>query len=323
MADEVRMAWESRIGAASSNSGSPPADPTEELEVLSFDVQDIQTREDASGITGTLSVPADRMIEMSRMVAGTITFEPTPATALAWFPRAFGAAAGSPTSGVYPMTLGDTLPEIDLFGYAKSGTAGLHIFRECKITSLTLAAQEGGRLIATMGFLGKDRDAGITSSYTWPLGLTYDRASPWRFSDATLTISATAYKFYRTAFTVDNLLQPRFMSGSLTPTAFVRGMRRVMLGLSEPWGNGLPHLNTLRSSQLSTAVLKFGYGSGSSERYIQLNMPNLIPPVVRSPVIRGREEIRFDVELQACATTTAGELTDHSELTASVKAAGS
>lgn len=323
MADEVRMGWECRLGFATSNSGSPPADPTEELEFLTDGLSDSQIREDVSGITGVLSQPADRMLEMSRSVGGAIIFEPTPVTALAWLPRIMGAAAGSPTSGVYPMTLGDTLPQVDAFSMKKSVLKGHHIFRECQVSSATFEGQEGGRLRCLLNLVGKDRDADITTDYTWPSGLLLDRAMPWRFADATLTVGGTAYKFYRCALTIDNLLQPRWMSGSLTPTTFVRGYRRIMLGLSEPWGNGLPHHNTLRTTQLSTAVLKFSYGSGSSERYIQFNMPNLIPPLTRSPVIPGREEVRYDVELQACATTTSGEVVDHSELTASVKAAGS
>ncbi|MBL8865394.1 MAG: hypothetical protein JNK93_07515 [Planctomycetia bacterium] len=323
MADEVRMGFEGKFGVALSNPGSPPTDPTEVLEILGDDIQDVQIREDVSGITGIRSSPADRMLEMARSVAGPFTFEPTPVSALAWLPRIFGAAAGSPTGGVTPFTLGNTLPDLDIFSLRKSGNAGLHVFRQCKVASATFMGEEGGRLRCVVNILGRDRDPDITTNYTWPAGLLYDRQVPWRLSDCTLTVAGTPYKFYRFALTVDNLLGTRMMSGSLTPVDFPTSGRRVMLGLSFPWGNGLPLHSTLRTSQLSTGVVKFGYGTGADERYIQFNLPNLIPPLNRSPVLPGRAEIRYDVELMACATTNAGAVVDHSELTASVKAAGS
>lgn len=326
MADLVRMGWTSKLGFAVSNPASPPTDPTEMLEFLDDGVQDSQVREMSAGIIGIRSEPADRMIEMARSVGGAIPFEPTPASLLAWLPRIFGAPATGPTAGVSSFTLGNVLPAVDQF--ALKGTDGatetaLHIFRECQVASALFDAQEGGRFRCTLNLVGKDRDETINIAYTWPGGLTYDRQPFWRFSDCTLTLGGTPYKFYRFALSVDNLLTPRMMSGSLTPVEYPTNGRRVMLGLSTPWGNGRPLHQTLRTSQLSTAVLKLTYGAGASERYVQFNLPNLIPPLNRSPVVPGRAEIRYDVELMACATTTAGAVVDGSELTASVKAAGS
>ncbi len=325
MPDLVRMGWTSKLGFAASSPGSPPTDPTEMIEFLDEGISDSQVREQSAGITGIRSEPADRMLEMSRSVGGSITFEPTPETLLAWLPRIFGAAAGAPVAGVTPFTLGNLIPSVDVF--ALKGTDGasetaLHIFRECKVASAVFTAQEGSRLRCTLNLVGKDRDAAINTAYTWP-ALTYDRQKFWRFADCTLTIGGTGYQFYRFALSVDNLLGTRMMSGSLTPVEFPSSGRRTMLGLSTPWGNGRSLHQTLRTTQLSTAVLKLTYDSGANERYLQFNLPNLIPPLNRSPVVPGREEIRYDVELMACATTSAGAVADGSELTASVKAAGS
>ncbi|QEL18308.1 phage tail tube protein [Limnoglobus roseus] len=321
MSDLVRMGWTTRLGVAVSNPDNPPTDPTEEIEFLDDNVADVQTREDASGTTGIRSVPADRMVEMSRMVVGSIVFEPKPLDLQRWFPRIYGKAGTG--SGTLTFGLGNVLPAFDLFSLrtgdtTEDGVSGLHVFRECRVASATFECQEGGRFKCTLNVLGKDRDAAINAAYEWP-ALTYDRQSPWNLANAVLTVNGTGYSFYRFALTHDNVLAPRMMSGSLSPTEFPTGGRAVRLGLSTPWGNGLPLHQTLRSSPLTTAVLKLAYGSGGAERFVQFATPRLIPPDLRSPVVPSRGEIRYDVELMACATTTSGAVDADSELVTTLK----
>jgi hypothetical protein len=318
MSSPVRMGWSSKIGAAASSPNSPPADPTEQLEVMSFGVTGMDRRENADGLTGQQGFYDDRFVKMSEMSQGPIVFEPKPADLLAWLPRIFGDTGTG--SGPVVFGTGATPPQFDLF--AMNGD-GMYAFREMQIASATFESGEGQRFRCTLNTVGKTM-ANRVLTYTWSAGLTYERATPWMFGDCNLQMNSgsglAAFKFYRFAFTVDFMLQPRFMAGSYAPTEYVSTGRRIMLGLSSPWGNGLPIHHRLRTDSVA-ADLRMTYGTGGTERYFRAEFGRLRPPENRTPVIPGREEIRYDVELQALLGQPTTEVPDPTEVTVTVKAA--
>jgi hypothetical protein len=317
MPNDIRMGWASKTGFAVSNTGSPPADPTEVLELLSNGVVGIDRQENTDGLTGQIGFYGDRFVKMSEQCAGAIVFEPKPSDLISWMPRIFGKA-GTGTGPVVYKT-GSVLPAVDMF--ALSGD-GMYKFRELQVASATFEGGEGQRFRCTLNLMGKSMVDRVLS-YTWP-DVAYNRATPWTFGDSTLQIDQgsglAAFKFYRFALSIDFMLQPRYMGGSYAPTEYYSAGRRVMLGLSSPWGNGLPVHHVLRTGSVAARLL-CTYGSGGSQRYWQADLANLQPPENRTPVIPGREEIRYDVELQGLLPPITEGDPDPTEVTVTVKAA--
>lgn len=292
------------LGIAPSNPSAPPADPTRAIEFFQDGVTDTVDVENVGGIIGARSEPIDRAQEQRSSVTGSFVIEPKPSDLSALLPYVMGkAATGSTAAEVF--TLGNCFSSLDYYamrGIAPCATTGpLFVYRENVVASAQFTAGEGERLRATFNLMGKFRDMTINPAYTWPT-ITTDRAQPFRFVEAVLTIGATTYAFKRFSINVDNMLSPRYIN-SLTPTEFPTTGRSVTVSLGMPWGSSLALHQGLRTSLVNTLKIKLEYGSGATLRNVMFELPSLYAPANRSPVVSGRDEIPWDVDLKAGHTS--------------------
>lgn len=293
------MGFETKVGFATSNSGSPPADPTVILETTNFDVKLSRNRVRTDGIRGVRSVSGHRMRPAARFVSGGFNMQPTAVELANLFPWIYGTAGTG--SGTVTYALADTaLPSKDVF--SRMDGKGW-FFRECVVQRATFSSQQGQPLGLRLDLLGKDRDD-PPATYSWPaLAIDYDDL-PFMHYEAVLTLGGTVYQFRSATLTIDNAPAADRFLNSITPTDFPTGDRIITLTVDQPWGGNSALLNTLRDADVA-GTLVYTLSSGV---VLTFTFPYLVPPQLDDPTVQGREEIFFPYTLQACSDVSGGSV---------------
>lgn len=299
-------------GAAETNVGSPPTNPTIAFELTADTVMLAAENKNLNDetISGTRSHYGNMVVENTRMVTGEARANPTPAL-MDWTLQHFlGGAPAS--SGTGPVTktysLSEALPCFDWF--SRRGTQ-LFMFRECKGSSLTLSGSAGSAISMALNITGKDRDDPPAVA-TWPGGVAPDLTfTPWMFHSCTLTIGGTSYQIFDFNWKLDNQVNPRLVN-SKTPTEFITSGRRITLDLGQPWGGNQALLAALKAASAVSVVLSFTAGVSTpvnTVRTLTLTMPVCKVDSERDPIAPNRsDEMKFPIQLKALATAPGNEL---------------
>jgi hypothetical protein len=291
-AAEAEMGVSSRLGFATSNPGTPPADPTERIEFQSDTIREALRTVRTDGIRGTVAVPTGRQNPSQKFVSGSFSCQPTPTDAASWIPRITGAASGA--------NMAETLPCFDVF--ALRGGYGFK-YRENRVASAEFSASEGSPLAMTCGVVGRQRDD-PAAAYTWPSSggaAAVTTGTPWMVQEIVLTIASTTYRFRDFRLTIDNGTYARFMN-SLTPTDLPRAERNVTLSLDVPWGTSKALLAAFRSNYAAATIV-----ATQGSNVLTFSLPGCRPMEMLDPTVGGKDEIFLPLNLMCGYVTTPGD----------------
>lgn len=289
---EAALGIATKLGFVTSNPGSPPTNPTEQLEIDSESIALRQMRENVSGIRGTRAEAGNRTIDVRRMVEGGFTCRPTPLDVEAWLPRIMGGSYSGSAGTLRSIQLAESTGCFDVFKLIHG--KGFK-YRECKVQGAVFRGSEGGVLSMSVDVIGRDRDA--IASYTWPGGVSFTDGKPWAFSKVSLEIPAagTTYRLFDFGLSIQNQYEPRF-ANSETITDLVTTGRQVSLGLNLPWGTSETLLTTF-SGNGSGLLLRATYGSGADERTLEFETALAQAMDLTDPAVPGKGEIKWDLAL--------------------------
>ena len=224
-------------GALSKLAVEPDVSPhtfDDDSEFYDFLYEDIAKRGsivDPDSITGTRSKWAAFTRESAYLVGGKLATNTSQYDLDLWLPRILGAAE-SPADN---FALSESLPA---FGILIDRVGDVFEYEDCYVNRGIWRGRAGpgdGRVQFVeqiVEVLGKDEDA----TTAWPGTLTVaddlitaTNRSPYGCADATLTIGGTPYGMKSFVIMVDNHLQPRWVTGGLTPAAICPAGRTIML----------------------------------------------------------------------------------------------
>ncbi len=171
------------------------------------------------GMRGSRSHFDDRARRGTRRVDGTLMFAPTPAELNTLLYLALGGTKSGNT-----IPLAEALPEAYWIA-VRDGTT--YSYNGCVVDTLTITAQEGGPVQASLQVVGKDEaEAGSIGANT----IDASTGGPFVLTDGALTIASTTYEFSSIEVRVENRLEVKYRN-SLTPTQIKATDRIVTVSL--------------------------------------------------------------------------------------------
>lgn len=299
-------------GAAETNVGTPPTNPTIAFELTADTVMLVAENKDLNDetISGTRSHLSNMLVGNTRMVSGEVRANPTPAMIDWTLQHSLGAApvvtGTGPITKTYSLT--EALPCFDWF--SRRGTQ-MFMFRECKMASVALSGSAGSAIAIALGITGKDRDD-PPATQAWPGGVTPDLTyTPWMFHSATLTIGGISYQMFDFNWKLDNQVGPR-MVNSKTPTEFITSGRTILIDIGQPWGGNQALLAALANASAISCSLSFTAGAvtpTNTVRTLTFTHPVCKVDSERDPIAPSRnDEMKFPIQLKALATAAGNEL---------------
>lgn len=280
---------------AEPGSGDPTWDSSSErIEFESDGVRKSGTLIEPVGIYGTRSRFASRTRQGPYTVSGDIVVRPSPRFLGRWLQRMLG---GAPTGGTYGLA--ETVPE---FALLADRVAGIFEYRDCKVSSWVLRGSSGGSLLLTISVVGKTEHTDVGSIPT--VAFTDDaQEAPYVVTDVSADVDGTTRFFESFELSCDNAIATRFRN-SVSATCLQEQDRVVGVGLQLPFNttNRTDLYDQMKTGVAVTASLVNGNMS------TVFSMPACQAPD-QTPVVSGRSEIPYDIQLQAKATASADELT--------------
>jgi hypothetical protein len=183
---------------------------------------------DSDGLGGTRSHLDERARQGQRRVVGNLIFQPNAAELDILLHLALGGVKSTNT-----IPLAESLPTAEWFA-VRDGT--VYHYSACVVDTLTITCTAGGPLEAAISIIGLDEvqegsmgSAAIdvaTPPYTWA-------------DESTMTIGGSSYAFDAFELTVQNFIETKWRSGSLTPAALQPTDRRVAVSLGLSQGDAI------------------------------------------------------------------------------------
>lgn len=270
------------------------------------------------GIAGTRSQFANRMVEGSYAVTGTLGTYTSAADLDLFLPLVLGTAENAdlfvPAEGVLPFYI-----LIDRVG-------GIFQYNDCYVNR---AVWRGGAgpgdsepelIEQVLEIMGKSEDATVSWPAIPPAISTTSNRTPYILSHGVLTIGATPFAIKNFTLLVDNHLQPRWVN-SLTATAICPSDRTVLLRVTVPFTaaddavfSGLYKHASRHTGVTSTLVFTPTVVAGLSTTFTFTGLQW----VQQSPPVRGKREIELTIDFVARKTGSNPEIsvTNDSTVTA-------
>lgn len=253
----------------------------------------------AQTIRGTRSEAKERTREGPSFVSGVLAIPVDVAALDLWLPRILGANASGTT-----FALAETLP---YFGVLADLGGNTHEFKNCLVQRAIFRGEAYNGdgiprpLTLELHIIGSE-EATATTFPNVSLS-TAANTSPLMLEDGVVTLLSTARSVMKFAITVDNMIIPRWSTGSLFPTCFIPGGRRVNVQMITPYSSNETDLYGQTPSG-SAATMAFTNGNTS----VTFSMPALSFPR-RTPHAVGRGEVVLHLNGTARKSGSTAELT--------------
>jgi hypothetical protein len=261
------------------------------------------------GIAGTRAQFANRMVEGSYFVGGTLATYTCAADLDLWLPRILGADEVA-TDTFNPA---ETL---QAFGVMIDRVSGVFQYNDCYINRAVWRGKAGPgdgepELVQqVLEIMGKSEDATVSWPGTPPTLSTASNRTPYILSHGVLTIGGTPFQFKDFVLLIDNHLEPRWVN-SLTATAICPSDRTVLLRATLPFTaandavfSGIYKHASRHTGVTSTLVFTPTLYSGLSTTITLTGLQW----VQESPVVQGKTEIELTVDFVARKTGSGHEI---------------
>ncbi len=228
------------------------------------------------GIRGTRSVDIDDVRAGPYTVEGSITVQPNATELLALASLAIGAGG----------VVNEKVQEFDVI--IDRGDVQVFTYASCKVNWLVISGAQGGMIDATLDLIGKT-EARSGSAPSEPTS-----ASPFIFSDGTLTLQSASRPTESFTLTIDNALVGEQFRMNTTVDDIPEGDRIITLTSRHPWNTtantGL--YDQAVAGAAGTLVLNDG-SNGVTFTFGKLQVP------AESPMVPGKDEIFLDLNMTA------------------------
>lgn len=246
------------------------------------------------GIRGTRSRSKERRRRGPKVIAFTITMNPSPTELDWWLPRILGADESTDT-----FALAEVLPT---FVVCVDRIAKVHTYTGCVVSRAVFSSSAGQPLQLAVDVLAVDETEG--NSGTFP-AITPDTDAMYVHSDAVLTLQSSARSFDECQVTIDNKAVARWMN-SRTATDISATDREVLLACSTPYTSSESDLYTTPAGSSAGAAGTLVYTNGNQS--LTFTFANLIQDPARTSPINGRGEILLPLTFRAEQSSTTKEL---------------
>lgn len=249
---------------------------------------------ESEGVRGTRSRTEERVRRGLVNVGGNLTTHPSPTELDVLLYPIMGTA--KTTSNVF--ALAETIPEFD---FMVDKVAKVYDFQDLKVNSATFSGSPGQPLELALDLVGKTMTEG--NAGTFP-AVTPDTDSMYVFTDSAFTYNSTEYEINDFNLTIDNLVETRFGSGSVTATSIDATDRRVTLTVTSPFTSSETALYTFSSVAGADGSLVLTNGS----QVLTFAFANMkLAPAV-TPVVNGRGEIMQQLTFNIYKSGSTAEL---------------
>ena len=248
---------------------------------------------ESEGIRGTRSRTKERVRRGLVTVSGDTVHHPSPTELDALLPVILG---GTETTDTFPLA--ETLPEYDIM---VDKVARVFDFEDLKCDRAVFSSSPGQPLELTMSHIGKT--IAETNAGTFP-ALTPDTDTMYVFTDAVFTYNSTTYEINDMELTIDNLVEARYGSGSVTATSIDATDRRVTLTVTAPWTSSETALYDISSVAGADGSLVLTNGNQS----LSFAFANMKLAPATTPVVGGRGEITQGLTFNIYKSGTTNEL---------------
>lgn len=266
------------------------------LEFLSHDIKETIELEQDDGLRGTRTRAAERMALGNVKIAGSVTFEPTPAELQALMPFILGTAG---SSGTYAEA--ETLPDLYMM-IDQVVEVNTYLLR---VNKASFSGQPGKKIKLKLDVVGKTMTQAAAGSFPATVPAIDLSARPYMFWDSGsgITIAGTVYSFDKFELDIDNKIEPTYMQGQyatdLEPTD-----RVITLSIQTKYTSTETVLFTaIRAGTPQSASIAFTNGSNS----LGFTFGKLIG-TPESVTVSSRQHLRLPLKYQAYGISTTKEL---------------
>jgi hypothetical protein len=287
------MGWAVAMAVNTSNTFDSSA---KRLEFVSHNIKETIAIEDDDGMRGTRTRASERVAMGNITIAGSITFQPSPAEWEVLLPYLLGGPASSGT-----FALADTLPDMFLMvdHVAKVNTYLL------RVTSGTISGEPGKKIKLMLNVVGKTLTIGNAGTFPGTVPAIDTTSRPYMMYDLAsgITIAGVAYSIDKFELQIDNKIEPTYMQGQ-TATDLEPTDRIISLGIQTKYTSTETVLhNAARTGTVQGASVGFTNGGVS----LTMTFAGLVA-TAESPQVPGRQHLRLPLNYHAYGVGTTKEM---------------
>lgn len=283
------------------------------LEVLNFGVQKQPTILESEGLRGTRSRPVERTNEGNYDVGGGINLNPS-CNMLDYLLPAILGVNHAGVLGARTFYPAEGLPLFGLLAnYKPTGTDMRSEFTNLQVNTATFAGNAGELVTLGLDAWGIDELEGSTAQ-AWPavaLGNT-NADRPLVVAKTTINIAGTDYDCMNFNLSINNALNRRFSTGSLSATSVCSTDRQVNLSVQTPLSQSEfdDLYETYRTTPLSIFAVTITMQATDASNQVVINLP-YCEVTTPTPSVGGRGEVPLPLTLIA---RTSGDISVNTNL---------
>ena len=231
---------------------------------------------DANGIRGTLSHTSERVRRGTRIVNGTLNFQPNTVELDSLLPWIYGATE---TTDDFPLSDSTISKYVSI-----DRTTKVFVYDGCVVQSATFSATEGGPLNLSLSILGIDET--VNNSGTQPSFTLNVASGPFVMSDCAVTVGGQAYSFQSFNLTIAHTFEAKYFNSNAV-SRFNKIDRTVTWSLDFPYGDA----SAIYAPSIAVVAVVSTFTNAVSAGLRLIFSSSAVQTPRESPTDNGRNEI--------------------------------